>query len=150
MIMQKTLLLLIATCFLISCGGQSTKSNDPVVYGQGNDPELEQAKKDALSTLDYFIKTFNYHSSDTTYHFSLKADFIDNGEHEHMWISLNKIENTKFQGLLSNEPQIIKNIKYGDLVTISRDQIEDWILLDTKTNNWEGGYSAKILQKRQQ
>jgi uncharacterized protein YegJ (DUF2314 family) len=147
---KKITLLLITACLISSCGGQSTKSKDPIVYAEGNDPELEQAKKDALSTLDYFMKTFNIHSSDTAFHFSLKADFIDNGEHEHMWISLNKIENAKFQGLLGNEPQIIKNIKYGDLVTISRDQIEDWIILDTKTNNWEGGYSVKILQKRQQ
>jgi len=150
MIINKTFMLLITTCILISCGGQSKKSNDPVVFAQGNDPELEQAKKDALSTFDYFIKSFNSHFTDTTYSFSLKADFTFNGEHEHMWISLNKIENDKFYGLLGNEPQIIKNIKYGDLVNISKDQIEDWIIFNTKTNNFEGGYSAKVLQKRQQ
>jgi uncharacterized protein YegJ (DUF2314 family) len=147
---EKTTLLLITTCFLISCSGQSTKSKDPIVYAQAKDPELEQAKRDAISTLDYFIKSFNSLSSDTTHHFSLKADFIDNGEHEHMWISLNRIENENFQGKLGNDPQIIKNIKYGDLVKITRDQIEDWIILDTKTNKWEGGFSAKVLQKRQQ
>jgi uncharacterized protein YegJ (DUF2314 family) len=148
--MKKSFLLLITTCLLISCGGQTKKPDDPVVFAAANDPELEQAKKDALSTLNYFIKSFNSHSSDTTFSFSLKADFVDNGEHEHMWISLIKIENEKFQGFLGNEPQIIKNIKFGDLTIISKDQIEDWIIFNTKTNNFEGGYSAKVLQKREQ
>ena len=146
---KQTIFLLIATCILISCSGQNTKSSDPVVYANAKDPELEKAKQDALSKLDYFINSFNVHSKDTTYQYSLKIDFIDNGEHEHMWISLNKIMNGQFQGLLGNDPQIIKNIKFGDIVKVTKDQIEDWIIMDTKTNTWEGGYSVKVLQKRQ-
>jgi uncharacterized protein YegJ (DUF2314 family) len=142
--------LLIATCNLISCSGQNAKSSDPVVYANAIDPELEKAKQDALSKLDYFIDSFNIHSNDTTFQYSLKVDFVDNGEHEHMWISLNKIVNGQFQGLLGNEPQIVKNIKFGDLVSVTKDQIEDWIIMDVKKDNWEGGYSVKVLLKRQQ
>lgn len=141
--------LLIVLCILISCNGQSVKSNDPVVFAQAQDPELEKAKQDALLKLDYFIKSFNTHINDTTYQYSLKVDFIDNGEHEHMWISLNRIENGQFIGFLGNEPQIVKNIKYGDWVKITKDQIEDWIIVDIKTDSMEGGYSVKVLQKRQ-
>jgi uncharacterized protein YegJ (DUF2314 family) len=147
---RQTIFLMIAACILISCSGQNTKSSDPVVYAKAKDPELEKAKQDALSKLDYFINSFNAHSNDTTYQYSLKVDFVDNGEHEHMWIFLNKIINEQFQGLLENEPQIVKNIKFGDIVRVTKDQIEDWIIMDSKTNNWEGGYSVKVLQKRQQ
>jgi uncharacterized protein YegJ (DUF2314 family) len=135
---------------LMSCGGQPTKTNDPVVYAESNDPELEQAKKDALNNLDYFIKSFNEHSNDTIFQYSIKADFIDYGQHEHMWVSLNKIDKEQFKGYLGNDPQIVKNIKYGDLITITKSQIEDWIIFDSKTNNMEGGYSVKVLQKREQ
>jgi uncharacterized protein YegJ (DUF2314 family) len=147
--MRKSFLLLIIACTLIACGGESKKSKDPVIFANANDSELEQAKKDALSTLNYFIKTFNSHSSDTTYSFSIKADFVDNEIHEHMWISLNKIENERFQGILGNEPQTIKNFKYGDLTTILKGQIEDWMIFNNRTKDFEGGYSTKVFLKRQ-
>lgn len=134
---------------LMSCGGQSAKT-DPVVYAESDDPELLQARQDALDNLDYFIGSFNEHSHDTTFQYSLKADFIDNGQHEHMWISLMKIDNEQFTGYLGNNPQIVKNVKYGDMITIARSQIEDWIIVDTKSNNMEGGYSVKVLQKLEQ
>ena len=135
-------------CILISCNGQSTKSKNSIVYAESNDPELEKAKQDALSNLDSFIESYNAHSSDLVYEYYLKIDFIDNEEHEHMWVLVNKIENEQFEGVLSNEPQIIKNIKFGDLVKIKRDQIEDWIIMNTETDEMEGGYSVKVLQNR--
>jgi uncharacterized protein YegJ (DUF2314 family) len=147
--MRKSFLLLIIACILVACGGQSKRTKDPVIMANAKDSELEQAKREALSTLNYFIKTYNSQSADTNFDFSIKADFVDNGVHEHMWISLNKIENEMFQGILGNEPQTINNIKYGDLTTIYRDQIEDWMIFNNKTKNFEGGYSTKVLLKRQ-
>jgi len=145
---RQIIFLLIVACILISCNGQSTKLKNSVVYAESNDPELEKAKQDALLNLDNFIESYNAHSNDLVYEYYLKIDFIDNEEHEHMWVLVNKIENEQFEGVLSNEPQIIKNIKFGDLVKIKRDQIEDWIIMNTETDEMEGGYSVKVLQNR--
>lgn len=150
MMKTKNIFLLFFAFFtLMSCTGQTTKTNDPVLYAESDDPELEQARKDALNNLDYFIQSFNEHSNDTKFKYSLKADFIDNGQHEHMWVSLEIIDKEQFKGYLGNEPQIVKNVKFGELITITKSQIEDWLIFDTKTNNMEGGYSVKVLQKRE-
>jgi uncharacterized protein YegJ (DUF2314 family) len=142
-------ILFFATIFYSSCRGQSSKSDDPIIYAEAEDPELEKAKQGALSNLNIFIQSFNTHANDTILQYSLKADFIENDTHEHMWISLNKIENELYYGVLGNEPQLIKNIKYGDVVKITRSQIEDWLIVNTKTNDFEGGYSVKVLLKRE-
>jgi len=140
--------LFIALLLMVSCGRHSSKSNDPIVYAQADDPELEQARNEATNSLDYFIKSFSDHKSDSIFSYSLKADFVDNGQHEFMWIDLEKIENEQFIGYLGNEPQIIKNVKYGEMITIDKSQIEDWIIVDSRTNTWEGGFSVKVFLKR--
>jgi uncharacterized protein YegJ (DUF2314 family) len=114
-------ILFFATVFYSSCRGQSNKSNVPIIYAEAEDPELEKAKQDALSNLNFFIKSFNTHSNDTIFQYSLKADFIENGTHEHMWISLHKIENDLYYGVIGNEPQLIKNIQFGDVVKTNKD-----------------------------
>jgi Uncharacterized protein conserved in bacteria len=147
---KQIIFLLAVACILVSCNGQSTKSKSSIVFAEANDPELEKAKQDALSTLDSFIKSYNEHSNSSIYEYYLKVDFIDGEEHEHMWISVNKIENGQFEGTLANEPEVIKNIKLGDSVKIEKEQIEDWIIVDTETDEMEGGYSVKVLQEREQ
>ena len=139
---------LIIACVLISCNRQSPKSNDLIVQAPSQDPELEKAKQDALLNFDSFIKSYNTHSNDLNYYYYLKTDFIDDGEHEHMWILVNKIENERFEGTLDNEPITVKNVKFGDLIKITKDQIEDWIIVDTETDKQEGGYSVKVLNNR--
>ena len=57
------------------------------------------------------------------------------------------MEDDQFYGYLENDPQIMKNVKYGDLVELKKEQIEDWIIFNTKDNKMEGGYSTKILFK---
>jgi len=147
--MKRLFFILLLIPFLSSCGGKSNKTNVPVVEALANDPELEQAQKEALANLDYFLKTFETNTKDTSFSFSLKADFIENDEHEHMWISFNKMENGQFQGYLENDPQILKNIKYGDLVKLKKEQIEDWIIFNSKDNKMEGGYSTKVFLERE-
>ena len=143
------ILALVISCFFISCNGQSKKSEVPVVYAEANDPELEKAKQEALSTLNQFISSFEKYSKTTKYQYFLKTDFVDNGSHEHMWISINKIDKGTFYGVLDNDPEIVKNIKAEDTVQITKEQIEDWLILNNKTNEMEGGYSEKVFEKRE-
>ncbi len=148
--MKKTTFLLILLSFFLSCKEKTEKTEktvDPVVYAESNDRELEDAKNQALSRLDYFINSFKKKNNDSTYIFSIKIDFIENDQHEHMWITIDRIENNKFFGVLDNDPETIKNYKLGDRITVKKEQIEDWAIMTN--NEMEGGYSVKVLQKRQ-
>ncbi len=108
----RTAIFLAFTSFiLISCDGQTNKTNDPIVYAKSGDPELEKAKQEALSNLDYFITSFQSNSNDTILEYYVKMDFIDNGEHEHMWVYVSKYANEEFYGFLANEPEIIEKCK---------------------------------------
>ena len=142
------LVFLITTLTITSCREQTSRTGVPIVYAEGNDPELEKARIEALESLDYFIQSFRKNSNDTIFQYSVKMDFIDNGEHEHMWIMVSKFENGIFSGYLGSEPQIVKNVKVGQYVNVEKELIEDWLIMDTKTGNWEGGYSIKILLNR--
>jgi uncharacterized protein YegJ (DUF2314 family) len=145
---SRVLFFLITTLAITSCSEQTSRSTAPIVYAEEKDPELEKAKQEALETLDYFIKSFQKNSNDTIFEYSVKMDFIDNVDHEHMWIMVKKFENGVFSGYLGNEPQIVKNVKVGQYIIIDKELIEDWLIMDTKTGNWEGGYSIKVLLNR--
>lgn len=145
--MKKTTFLLLLLSFFLSCKEKTEKTVDPVVYAESNDRELENAKNQALSRLDYFINSFKKKNNDSTYIFSIKIDFVENDQHEHMWITIDRIENNKFFGVLDNDPETIKNYKLGDRITVKKEQIEDWAIMTN--NEMEGGYSVKVLQKRQ-
>lgn len=142
-------LLLITSAIVISCNRKTNKTDDPIVSAPANDQELEMAKNKAQSNLAVFVNSFQEHTNDTTYQYSVKADFTQNGEHEHMWISLNKIDKDQFIGTLGNDPQFITNMKFGDPITLTKKQIEDWTIMNSNTNQMEGGYSVKVLQSRQ-
>lgn len=146
---RTTILLLLISFVMLSCKEKTTKSDDPVIYADANDKELEQAKIEALTKIDFFIESFNKHSNDTVYMFSLKKDFVENGEHEHMWVIVKKIENNKFVGILDNEPQTIRDYRLGDKVTMNKEEIEDWVIYNSTTQEMEGGYSIKVFQNRQ-
>ena len=137
--------LMFTSFVLISCSGQTNKTIDPIIYAESEDPELEKAKQEALSNLDYFIESFQSNPTDTIMEYYVKMDFIDNGEHEHMWVFVSKYENEEFSGYLANEPEIVKNLKNGQPLEVTKEQIEDWVILDTRTGKKEGDYSSKVL-----
>jgi uncharacterized protein YegJ (DUF2314 family) len=133
---------------LFSCNTKRQNADDPLVYAEANDPELEQAKNDALAKLDYFINSFNAHPNDSTRFYSVKADFVEDETHEHMWIELSYIEGDQFKGVLGNDPENLTHLQMGDTITISRKDIEDWIITDDNSEDFEGGFSIKVFQKR--
>ncbi|MDD4993763.1 MAG: DUF2314 domain-containing protein [Paludibacter sp.] len=148
--MRKTTFLLLLICLVtLSCKHKTNQAIDPIINAEANDKELEKAKTEALKRFDYFIESLKKHAADTAYMYSLKIDFVENDQHEHMWVNITKMENDTFVGILGNEPQIIKNYKFGDKVIIKKEQVEDWILYNSITKKMEGGYSIEVFQNRE-
>lgn len=62
-----------------------------------------------------------------------KGDYVQlafkEGEaREHMWVKVESVtKQGKFRGVLDNDPVLIKNIKDGDKVVFSRDEIEGYM-----------------------
>jgi hypothetical protein len=58
-IIMRASYLLIVYLLILSCGRPSSKSYDPIVYAEADDPELLQARNEAIKSLDYFIDSFS-------------------------------------------------------------------------------------------
>jgi uncharacterized protein YegJ (DUF2314 family) len=125
------------------------KNEVPIVNAEANDPELAKATQEALSHLDKFVSSFQKNANGTKYAYFLKTDFVDNGSHEHMWISITKIENGRYYGVLDNDPVTVTNVKAGDAVNITKDQIEDWLIMNNKSGEMQGNYSQKVFEGRE-
>lgn len=153
--MKRTLAFLLIIFLLCNCENKtsqvqevtkdSSQITDPRVMVADNDPRLMKAKEQALNNLDFFIEMLANHGLDTTYMFSVKADFEENGKHEHMWVETNSYRNGNFYGILGNMPQMITTYKFGDSVTIRREAVEDWMIEVPESDSIMGAYSVKAL-----
>lgn len=57
----------------------------------------------------------------------IKAAFIDGSATEYMWIRVISINQDTIEGILDNDPIVVRNILYGDTVKINISKIADLI-----------------------
>lgn len=57
----------------------------------------------------------------------VKKLFTEGDETEHMWVRLTSINGNELEGTLDNDPLLFKNIKFGDVISFNRDEIEEHI-----------------------
>jgi uncharacterized protein YegJ (DUF2314 family) len=120
-------------------------SPDRLVKISANDEALLAATAEAKQRWPEFLSAFANRSPGQA--FAVKKKFVDGKQIEHMWVEVKKIDGSTLHGLLSNIPQIIKSLKAHDPVTLSTDEVDDWIYTNGKTN--EGGFQAKALKGKQ-
>lgn len=126
---------------------QTEESADQVARLAANDDSLKACKDKAQKELPYLIDFMNDHEKDDElFRYAVKADFVEGDNSEHMWVQVNEFKDGHFFGRLANEPNTIKEIKYGDNVTVKRENVEDWILQDFLTNTKVGGYSSEYIR----
>lgn len=114
---------------------------DPIEYRDKKDPQVISARKRAQEELPSFKASLILNSGKKGYSYFIKTDFVEKGEHEHMWVRINELELDGFHGTLENTPQIIKKLKFGDKVIVKEKNVEDYLFSDGKKNY--GGYSVK-------
>ena len=129
-------------------GKKHTKeAADKVVGLSAKDASLQAYKDSAQKELQYLIDFMNDHEkNDELFRYAVKADFVEGDHSEHMWVQVTEFKDGHFFGRLANEPHTIKAIKYGQRVTVKRDNVEDWILQDFLTNTKVGGYSSEYIR----
>ena len=142
----------IAICLsCLACSRQNSDSvakrpNEPdVVSVKNDDKEMNAAIRTAQATLDDFIKQITAPNPNQTY-FSVKARFEDGKNIEHIWIKVAVFINGVFKGKIGNEPLDLSTVKLGEPVTITRERVSDWMIVENGI--LKGGYTIRVLRNR--
>jgi len=106
-------------------------------------------KDTAQKHLRTFIDNLNKHGRDSkNYQFAVKSDFVQDGNHEHMWSRIFEYRNGFFRGIFIDSAFTVKNIKRGNKVNINKREIEDWLIHNEIDGKTAGGFSRKYLQSK--
>jgi uncharacterized protein YegJ (DUF2314 family) len=125
------------------------KIEDKTANLSEDDISLKAFKERAQEGLQYLIDFMEAHEKDDElFKYAVKADFIEDGKSEHMWVQVNEFKDGQFLGKLANTPNTIKALKYGDRVDVKREDVEDWILRDDLTNTKVGGFSSEYIRSK--
>jgi uncharacterized protein YegJ (DUF2314 family) len=103
---------------------------------------LEAATAEAKTRWPEFVIAFEKRQRGQG--FAVKKKFVVGGDIEHMWVEVFSLDGDQIGGRLANEPQIIKEIKLRDPVSLDFEEIEDWMFSIGRQNF--GGFQAKVIQ----
>ena len=108
------------------------------------DPELQAASKRAQKELDSFIKELNGPSEGKG--FAIKGAFSTQAGPEYLWVKSPLLNKDLFVGVLDQEPLVLSGKHKGDIVTVKKKDVFDWLIKDE--NGIRGMYTEKVLQSR--
>jgi uncharacterized protein YegJ (DUF2314 family) len=141
--MKRAVLVLLAVTLLIV--GCSDRSEDPVIEVEADDIEMNDAIAQARSTVDEFVEKLQ-NPKPTDEGFSVKKMIEDGDDVEHFWLSDVSYSDGIFTGTIGNEPQSVRNVKFGQEVSVAESEITDWMYLDD--GKMAGNFTLQVLLKR--
>ncbi len=149
---MKQLIIFILFTYCIGCNNTSTNKvgldTTTNIYwvSEKDDYVMNQAIEKASKTIDYFdnalkIKNINYTD------FAIKKRFKtkDDGG-EYIWITVISIVSEGYKGIINNDAEVTKEVKYGDTVIVNKNEISDWMYLDN--NVLKGGYTIRVIREK--
>jgi len=103
-----------------------------------------EAHRQARRKLPHFKKSFRNLGMKDNYVHAIKVKFdSETGDHEWMWVSLNAWKGRSVEGVLENEPVLIKQLQKGSRVNITDQDIFDWAIV-TDGQLMEGGFTEAL------
>ena len=124
---------------------EAPKSADQAVFVSSSDPEMNAAIKKARASLDSFwTKLANSAAGETD--FSLKVAIKDGKKVEHFWVIGVKRDGDKISGTINNEPELVKNVAFGEHYEFTEDVISDWLY--RRNGKMVGNETMRPLLKR--
>ena len=141
--MTRTALALLAFTLLLTCC--SDPSSGPVTEVEFDDKEMAAAIDDARASLAAFIERLK-NPRPTDESFSVKKKISDGKAVEHLWITDVSYSDGKFTGILNEEPQSVRNVVFGQEVTVEETEILDWMYLDD--GKLIGNYTLRVFLER--
>jgi uncharacterized protein YegJ (DUF2314 family) len=101
---------------------------------------MHLAVQEARKTIKTFIAALKQPSPGQQ-DFELKKRFVQGDQVEHIWLSNVKIVDNHFEGQIDNQPRKIDGLKLGQVVSVKRNEISDWLYIDNGT--LVGGYTVR-------
>jgi len=120
-----------------SCGGSKPET---LIEGGYDEQQMAAAITRARSEVDMFIDTLSRGEGSD---FAVKVPIEDKGETEHFWLTDITYRDGKFEGKIGNDPGIVTNVRFGQTVTVAKDEISDWLFM--RDAKMYGNYTLRPL-----
>ncbi|OOQ58050.1 DUF2314 domain-containing protein [Mucilaginibacter pedocola] len=151
---MKNILLLLIVLYAPAALCQHRKVKNDTLYKsvhlEKGDRTFLALKDTAQKHLPQFINAVKKFGHDKKYRLVVKSDFVENGEHEHMWSQIYDYEKGTLKGIFIDSPFELKNIKTGQRLSIKATGVEDWAIYNSKGELLGGSFSTKYLESKQQ
>jgi uncharacterized protein YegJ (DUF2314 family) len=121
---------------------------DEIVMVPDEDPAMAAAFKKARATLDDFL-VLAKNPPPHLRTIAVKVGLRDKKETEYFWIVPFREESTGFAGRLNNEPRLVKTVKMGQEIRFTKQEIVDWMYVDTLKKKMEGNFTVCALLTRE-
>lgn len=117
------------------------RSGEPdCVQVADDNKEMAKAVQQARKTLPQFLDALRTPKS-TQSRFAIKKPFIEGDKVEHIWMNDVSFDGHVFHGKVDNELVDLKDVHLGDQVTVSPEDISDWMYV--QKGRLVGGYTVR-------
>lgn len=145
--MRPSLPLFVLALSLLVAGaarGQTRDENEVLMFS-AQDKEMVAAIRNARSSLDTFLELAQNPPPEVS-SLRLKVMVTDPNGTEHFWVTRFKPTATGFEGILANEPRIVKSVTHGQLLSFKRADISDWGYI--KNGRQVGSFTVCVMLKQ--
>jgi uncharacterized protein YegJ (DUF2314 family) len=132
-----------ALTFVTSCSSHRS-TDDKTINVSADDPEMNAAIEKARSSLPGFWQIYDTRPNGES-DFCLKVKITDKDQVEHFWVINIERKDGKIFGTINNDPDIVKNVKLGDRITVNEADISDWLYI--RNEKMVGNYTLRVLLK---
>jgi len=116
---------LILLLFMQTAYSESRDENE-IVWAHEEDPVMVEAIKNARKTLGGFLQKYAENIPNVN-SYKLKVMVTDSNGTEHFWVTpFRTTKDGGYEGVLSNEPRIVKSVSYGQMIKFDKQMISDW------------------------
>lgn len=123
---------------------QKRDENEIVLVGE-KDAEMVAAIRQARAGLDEFLKLAEKPPTEVS-GLKLKVMVRDPNGTEHFWVSPFRLVGGRFEGILANEPRVVRSMRNGQVVGFARDEISDWGYV--RNGRQVGSFTVCVLMKK--
>jgi uncharacterized protein YegJ (DUF2314 family) len=111
--------------FGIAAAGAQTRDHNEVVRVPKQDPDMSAAIAKAQATLDDFLAVWRAQPAGTS-DYKLKVRISEGATSEHFWVQPFRPAKDGFEGILANEPKLVRSVRGGQRISFARGDITDW------------------------